>query len=92
MRTLILFLGLISCSVLAQEVRTNKPVACVTPKYAARALENAGETPVFNDDNQMTDKQSTIMLLRNERTGSWTLLEFQQGLACILGHGTQKQI
>jgi hypothetical protein len=93
MRTLItLLIGLVSCSVLAQSVRTNKPVECVTPKFAAQALEAAGETTVFNDDNQMTDKQSVVVLLKNEHTGTWTLLEFQQGLACILGHGVQKQI
>ena len=93
MRTLMtLLIGLISCSVLAQSVKTNKPVECVTPKYAEQALEAAGETPVFNDDNQMTDKQSIVVLLKNERTGTWTLLEFQQGLACVLGHGTQKLI
>ena len=93
MRTLmVLLIGLISCSTLAQGVKTNKPVECVTPKFAAQALEEAGETPIFNDDNQMTDKQSIVVLLRNERTGTWTLLEFQQGLACVLGHGTQKKI
>jgi hypothetical protein len=93
MRTLMLLLiGLISCSVLAQSVKTNKPVACVTPEFAAQALELAGEAPVFNDDNLMTNKQSAIVLLRNERTGTWTLLEFQQGLACILGHGVQQQV
>lgn len=93
MRTLVIFLlALFGSIVYAQGVKTNKPVECVTPKYAAQALEEAGETPIFNDDNQMTDKQSTIVLLRNERTGTWTLLEFQQGLACVLGHGSQKQI
>ena len=92
MRILILLVGLVSCSVMAQSVKTNKPVECVTPRYAAQALEESGETPVFNDDNQMTNKQSVVVLLRNERTGTWTLLELQQGLACVLGHGVQKQI
>jgi hypothetical protein len=77
---------------MAQSVKTNKPVECVTPRYAVQALEESGETPVFNDDNQMTDKQSVVVLLRNERTGTWTLLELQQDLACVLGHGVQKQI
>jgi hypothetical protein len=92
MRTLILSVVLISFSVLAQGIRTNKPVECVTPQFAIQALEAAGETPVFNDDNQMTDKQSVVMLFKNERTGTWTLLEFQQGLMCVLGHGIQKLI
>ena len=93
MRILTLLLaGLVSCSVLAQGVKTNKPVECVTPEFATQALEVAGETPVFDDDNNMTDKQSVVMLLRNQRTGTWTLLEFQQGLVCVLGHGVQKQI
>jgi hypothetical protein len=77
---------------MAQSIKTNKPVECVTPQYAAQALELAGETPVFNDDNNMTDKQTVVVLLRNEHTGTWTLLEFQQGLACLLGYGVQKQI
>ena len=92
MRTLMLLVVLVSCSALAQSVKTNKPVECVTPRYAAQALEAAGETPVFNDDNQMTDKQTVVVLMKNESTGTWTLLEFQQGLACVLGHGVQKQI
>ena len=93
MRGLILLLfGLVSYTVSAEIITTNKPVPCVAPGRAAQALAAAGEIPAFNDDNQMTDKQSSIVLLRNERTGTWTLLEFQQGLACVLGHGTQKLI
>jgi hypothetical protein len=92
MRALMLLVGLISCSALAQSIETSKPVACVTPEYAAKVLEAAGETPIFNDDNRMTDKPSVVVLLRNESTGTWTLLELQQGLACILGHGVQKQL
>jgi len=93
MRVLMLLIGLVSCSVLAQDgFKTNKLVECVTPQYAAQSLEATGETPVFNDDNQMTDKQSVVVLLRNKHTGTWTLLEFQQGLVCILGYGVQKQI
>jgi len=92
MRALMLLAGLISCSVLAQNIETSKPVVCVTPEYAAKVLQAAGETAIFNDENRMTDKQSTVVLLINELTGTWTLLEFQQGLACILGHGVQNQI
>jgi len=92
MRALMLLVGLVSCSVLAQSIETSKPVACVTPEYAAKVLEAAGETAIFNDDNRMTDKQSIIVLLRNDSTGTWSLLELQQGLACILGHGIQNQI
>jgi len=92
MRALMLLVGLVSCSVLAESIQTSKPVACVTPEYAAKVLQAAGETAIFNNENRMTDKQSTVVLLINERTGTWTLLEFQQGLACILGHGVQNQI
>lgn len=92
MRVLMLLLGLVSYSVLAQSVKVNKPVECVTPEFAAQALEKAGEIPVFNDDNRMTDNQSFVVLLRNEHTGTWSLLEVQQGLVCVLGHGVQKQI
>lgn len=84
--------GLVSCSVLAQSVKANKPVECVTPEFAIQALEKAGEIPVFNDNNRMTDNESFVVLLRNQHTGTWSLLEVLKGLVCVLGHGVQKLI
>lgn len=89
---ILLFLMLVSYTVSADAIVTNKPVPCVAPGRVTEVLEQAGETAVFNYDNHMTDKQSVVVFFRNEGTGTWTLLEFQQGLACVLGYGVQKQI
>jgi hypothetical protein len=79
--------GLIGSIALAQNINATKPVACFELTEAAADLAQAGQTTVFVDDNAMTHKKSIIALLKNARTGAWTLVEYQDGMICVLGHG-----
>jgi hypothetical protein len=71
-------------------IRVSKPVACFSIKWIQEQIIQNREIPVFEDDNNMTEKKSIIMLFRNESSGSWSLIEFQDKFGCILGHGVLK--
>lgn len=46
------------------------------------------EMPVWHGK----DRNSGYLLLVNERTGSWTMLQYADDIACVLGVGVRSQI
>ena len=72
-------------------VRVSKPVACFSITWIQEQIIQSREVPVFGDVNNMTGN-STIILFKNENTGTWSLIEFQDKSGCILGHGVLKLV
>jgi hypothetical protein len=69
-------------------VRASKTVVCVSAERALKEIKRAGETVVFRSSNTMTNGDSTVILTQNHKTGTWTLLEFNNKTACQLAYGT----
>lgn len=64
-----------------------KPFICYDKDTMVKTMAKYDEKVVFVDENIMTNKSSTIILTRNDWTGTWTLYELVKGYACIMGTG-----
>jgi hypothetical protein len=69
----------------AQPVTVEKPVICDTLKTVIETLTGTGyrEQPFWAGN----DETSRFILLANERTKSWTIVQFNNNIACVLGTG-----
>ncbi len=70
----------------AQAFQSQKPVICDDIKKIIGSLnQNFKEKPVWvaKDENDET----RYSLFVNQKTGSWTLIQFTSTVACILGVG-----
>jgi len=70
-------------------IKVNKPVMCDDTKSVMDALVNGEfkEVPVWSG----TGEQSNFGLLINQQTGTWTLVEFNKEVTCVLGIGEKSR-
>ena len=87
MRTFSAGLLLIFTATAWAEPRTaNKPVVCdATVKVLTTIVEEFEETPQWRGVNPLQNTQ--IMLTVNAKTGAWTLIEYNNITACVIGVG-----
>jgi len=74
-----------------QEIITaNKEVTCVDTATLMNALEKSEfkEIPYWMG----TDSDSYWGLVVNEKTGTWTMIQFTQDLGCIIGSGKNHKL
>ncbi len=82
-------LSLASCIANAQSFQTNKPIICDEIQKVIQSLgENYKEKPVW----LATGEGTKFSLFVNKETGSWTLLQFNSEVACILGVGKDSEL
>jgi hypothetical protein len=67
-------------------VTVDKKVVCETTEVAFRALleSNPAERPFWTGSSG----SSRYALLVDEKTGSWTLIQFNSDMACVIDLGT----
>jgi hypothetical protein len=77
---------LISSIAHAQEIiDLNKAMKCSEPQKVMKYFRDTHkETPVWVGK---TVHNSHITLLTNPKTGSWTMIEYDSNMACVLGAG-----
>ena len=76
----------------AEPIQINKPVTCENTLLIFQALvEQAGEKPIWVGKGDGTDTSRTVMLA-NEKTKSWTIVQFDKNMACVLGSGVGSQL
>jgi hypothetical protein len=89
MKKLIFLLATFFC-VSAMAFTTQKPVDCFgTPEVTKMLREEFNEVIIFDSINNLTGK-SRIALFVNSKTGTWTLVEYDNDNACILGAGQSR--
>lgn len=90
MRKLLLGVLLFPSLSSAQLVTVDKPVQCARTEVLLPGLANSEykEQPVWVG----TDEESTFSLFVNEKTKSWTLVQFNQKVACVLGTGEKSRM
>jgi len=75
--------------VLAQPVTVEKPVVCEKTILVLEAFSKGEwqEKPFWVGE----DQSSKFGLLVNEKTKTWTLIQFNNEIACVLGTGKNHQ-
>jgi len=73
-------------SVLAEPRTINKPIVCEETYIVLSALLSSEyeELPIWIGNGE----NSRYSLFANEKTKSWTLIQYDEKIACILGSGT----
>ena len=90
MKALLASVLLLPALALAQQdyVIVEKDVVCGDTKQVLEELYiEYNEKPVWTGD----EPRSRYSLLVNEKTGSWTLIQFDQTVACVIGSGVNSR-
>jgi hypothetical protein len=77
---------LINLSCRAESFITKKPVICTNIETIIERLTNKFEELPFWSGVGLENK---FVLMVNNKTGTWTMLEFNNDTACIIGEGKE---
>ena len=89
MKHILIFLtSLVAITALAQPVATNKEVYCDKTETMISILKGADyqEMPIWFG-KEKDSKAPHYSLLVNQKTKSWTIIQFNAETACVLGAG-----
>lgn len=90
MRKLFLGVLLLPAVALAQPVTVEKPVVCDRIEVVMTGLAEGDykELPIWLGESD----KSKYTLFVNEKNKTWTIVQFDEKMACILGAGDQHQM
>ena len=90
MRKFLLGVLLLPALVVAQPVTVEKPVICEKTELVIESLQKGEykEQPIWIG----VDEASRYSLFVNEKTKTWTMIQFNQQIACIIGAGNSSMI
>ena len=90
MRSILLGVLLLPALATAQPVTVEKPVICDKIKTIVEVISGSkySEQPVWVGQ----DDTSKYVMMANEKTGTWTIIQFNDQIACILGSGENHRI
>ena len=90
MRNFLLGVLLLPAVVVAQPVTVEKPVQCEKTETIIKGLIGSEyqEKPVWVGQ----DEKSRYSVFANPATGSWTLIQFNDRIACVLGTGENSKL
>lgn len=85
MRTFILGVLLLPVFALAEPVTVEKPVVCDRVEKVFEELQGQSykEQPIWIGAGE----NSTFTIFANEKTKTWTVVQFNDNIACVLGMG-----
>jgi hypothetical protein len=85
MRNLILGVLLLPALAYAQPVTVEKPIVCDTTEVVIETLTSKQyqEQPFWIG----ADKNSRYVMLVNEKTSTWSFVQLNENIACVLGTG-----
>jgi len=88
---LVLLLSALNSTVTAEIIEKRKIVFCDQTKIVLDAVrKDYGEDPVWYGKDQSTLTQYILTINREQNT--WTLIQFNENVACILGVGDGSKI
>lgn len=90
MRKFLLGVLLLPALASAQPVTVEKPVICEKAEVVVSGLlaNDFKEQPIWVG----SDEKSKYSIFANSKTGSWTLIQFNSTIACILGAGEKSRL
>lgn len=88
---LALLFGSVSSIAHAQMFMTEKTMVCDSAQKIIKALvsDDFKEMPIWTGKSDQDD--SKFSMFSNEKTKTWTILQFNDKIACILGTGTDSK-
>jgi hypothetical protein len=89
MRILLTNILLLPIFALADPVTVEKPVICDKPEAVIEAISGGdnNEGPFWVG----SDNKSKYILMVNKKTGTWTMVQYNSAIACIIGFGDNQQ-
>lgn len=70
-----------------------KPLECFSTESLLLTIQNDfQESLVFHLNNMVTKNKSSIMMFKNKKTGTWTLIEIFNENSCVLAAGQDNDI
>lgn len=89
MKQIFLSLMLVACSAtFAKPVEVNKPVVCGNTADVMKELkDDYKEYPVFLGETKDASVNVSLFVQTGDREQSWTLIEFNEQVACVIGMG-----
>ena len=91
MKKLFLLATLLPFTLYAQgNIEIDKKVLCNKPGVILSALASNGykEVPVWSGE----EGETRLLLLANEKTGTWTIVQMTSKAACIIGSGEKHKM
>ena len=71
-----------------QQIEMVKTMKCSNPEHVFNVFEkDYGEKPTWVGKDKSTN--SYITILKNKETGTWTIIQYDAVVACVLGAGEQ---
>jgi len=93
MKKLIIIAMLFANSAFALEVRKEKPVTCYDFEEVTQKIKiQYGESLQFSYSNGLYDPPTQLSMFSNKETGSWTLIEHNGELGCVLAVGINSNL
>jgi len=91
MKKLLVILALSSSALANPDIKfidVKKPVKCANTKQLFTGLKTEfNETMTWNSSNAILDDRTSVALFKNKQNGSWTLVEYDDTVACVLASG-----
>lgn len=88
--TLMSLLVLVPTIVLSDTIQTSQK--CFPMNEIISISAEYQEGVVFISRNLLASNKSTVILLRNITSGTWTLIESDGTVGCVLGMGVEKSL
>tara|TARA_R110000868_G_scaffold407598_3_gene689211 strand:- start:1111 stop:1392 length:282 start_codon:yes stop_codon:yes gene_type:complete len=89
MKTVLLLIGLSFC-IISEAQTVNKPVLCGKADDVHEQLKQVGENVIWLSASPL-DK-SNYIFYGNSETGTWSLVQIFDGVACLVGFGEANKI
>ena len=87
----VLVMSLSALAQASQEIKftdLKKPVKCTETKALFTGLKTVfNETMAWNSSNAIIDDRTSVAIFKNKQSGSWTLVEYDDSIACVLASG-----
>jgi len=88
-RSIAFLLALTSLVANAQTFKTEKPVVCSDLKTVIEYVSSEyNEIPFWNG----TDETSKYILMVNNQTRTWTMIQYNDSAACVVGVGNRAHL
>lgn len=89
MRTIILAIALLFATSANSQVQMTKRVMCAETKQVLEAFQGSKYKEVLRwSGRDLQNEENTYVLLTNAKTKTFTIIEMNAQMACVLGTGT----
>jgi hypothetical protein len=89
MKAIFLAISAVLCSQTIAQTVVNKPIVCMETTALLSALTSEELNEKIHWAGKTDTEDSNFVLFVNQKTKSWTMVQMNNKVACILGTGSQ---